>query len=241
MSLPESFQFSKTFEVGSFQVNPEGEIRLSALADLFQEIAWAHADSAEFGRNLSEINLMWALARLEINLSKFPEWGESIRLFTGAKGANKLFAFRDFMIWDQNELVLGRGMSSWLLLDSTTKRIQKPESVLPSALFDPTVKPDREPQKLVASGMLMTSEEIKVRYSDLDLNYHVNNTSYIRWVENFLADRAIFPGELSINYLAECHKDDLVVLKLFQNQASGFVEGTVGGKQVFAAHYLERS
>src|SRR5690606_34509932 len=159
--MPESFQFSKTFEVGSFQVKPDGNISLTSLADLFQEIAWAHADSADFGRNLSEMNLMWALARLEINLLEFPKWGQTIRLFTGSKGADKLFAFRDFMIWDEDQRVLARGMSSWLLLNSATKRIQKPEAILPPALFDPTLKPDRQPPKLVAHGELTATEELK--------------------------------------------------------------------------------
>jgi len=235
--MPESFQFSKTFEVGSFQVKPDGNISLTSLADLFQEIAWAHADSADFGRNLSEMNLMWALARLEINLLEFPKWGQTIRLFTGSKGADKLFAFRDFMIWDEDQRVLARGMSSWLLLNSATKRIQKPEAILPPALFDPTLKPDRQPPKLVARGELTATEELKVRFSDLDLNYHVNNTSYIRWVENILADQGIYPSDLSINYLAECHKDDLVSLKVFQSQASGFIEGRVGEKLVFIVRF----
>lgn len=237
MILPESFQFAKAFEVGSFQVNPDGKISLTSLADLFQEIAWAHADSADFGRNLSEMNLMWALSRLEINISEFPRWGESICLFTGSKGADKLFAFRDFMVWDQNERVLARGMSSWLLLNSTNRRIQKPEAILPPILFDPNMKPDRQPPKLVVSGEVMATEEIKVRYSDLDLNYHVNNTSYIRWVENFLADQDIYPHDLSFNYLAECHKGDLVTLKLVQSGACGFIEGCVDGKPVFVARF----
>jgi medium-chain acyl-[acyl-carrier-protein] hydrolase len=235
--MPESFQFSKTFEVGSFQVKPDGNISLTSLADLFQEIAWAHADSADFGRNLSDMNLMWALARLELELVGFPKWGQTIRIFTGSKGADKLFAFRDFMIWDEHERVLARGMSSWLLLNSATKRIQQPQAILPRALFDPTMKPDRQPQKLMAQGELIAQEELKVRFSDLDLNYHVNNTSYIRWVENVLADQEIYPERLAINFVGECHKDNLVSLKVLQGQDSGFIEGRVGEKLVFTARF----
>ncbi len=233
MILTESFQFTKSFEVGSFQVKPEGNIRLSCLADLFQEIAWAHADSADFGRNLSEINLMWALARLEIEILEFPKWGDSIRLFTGSKGADKLFAFRDFMVADQNDRILVRGMSSWLLLDTSTKRIQKAESVLPAALYDPNMKPDHQPQKLVAKGEVVARELVRVRFSDLDLNYHVNNTSYIRWVENFLADRKIFPSEIAINYQAESFGGDQVELRLYEGSSKSFVEGRIGERLVF--------
>lgn len=235
MSLPKDFHFSKTFEVASFQVNPQGKISLTSLANLFQEIAWAHADSAKFGRNLSQMSMMWALARLEIRLLKFPTWGETIRIFTGSVGADKLFAFRNFMVWDAQEQVLVEGMSSWLLLNSQTKRICQPSAVLPSALFDPSIKPNRQPPKLVAGGDLIGSEIVKVRYADLDLNYHVNNTSYIRWVENLLADQGIYPTEISINFQAECFKGDLVDLLLFQKSSSKFVEGRVGEKLVFTA------
>ncbi|HSF55719.1 MAG TPA: acyl-ACP thioesterase domain-containing protein, partial [Algoriphagus sp.] len=154
-------------------------------------------------------------------------------LFTGGRGADKLFAFREFLIWDQNGRVLVRAMSSWLLLNSETKRIQRPEHLLPSSLFDPTVKPDWQPGKISLSGDLLGSEQIKVRLSDLDLNNHVNNTSYIRWVENLLFDHGVRPKELLINYLAECVQGDVVVLRLFKKESGYLVEGKVGEKQVF--------
>ncbi|OOG76406.1 acyl-[acyl-carrier-protein] thioesterase [Algoriphagus sp. A40] len=233
MSLPEGFQFTKTFEVGSFQVHPDGNISLSSLADFLQEIAWRHADSADFGRNLLESQLMWALSRLDIKVFDFPKWGEQITLFTAGRGADKLFAFREFMVWDQNERVLTRAMASWLLVNTETKRIQRPEHILPSELFDPTLKPDWQPKKISLSGDLLATEEIKVRLSDLDLYNHVNNTSYIRWVENLLYDNGIPPKGLLINYLAECVEGDTVMLSLFKKESGYLVEGKVGKKLVF--------
>lgn len=235
MSLPEDFQFTQKYEVGSFQVSPDGRIRLASLADLFQEIAWRHADSADFGRNLLESRQMWALSRMEIRVASFPKWGEAIELFTGGRGADKLFAFREFMVRDQQERVLARGMSSWLLLNLDTKRILRPTQVLSAAIFNPNLKPNWQPEKLEVTGELIAVEEIKVRYADLDLYDHVNNTSYIRWVENCLADLKIFPSELSINYLAECLADNVVRLSVFKESERYYVEGRVGDKQVFLA------
>ncbi len=237
MSLPENFQFTREFEVGSFQVHPDGRISLTSLADLLQEIAWRHADSADFGRNLQESQQMWALSRLEIKVKRFPRWGDKIRLFTGGRGADKLFAFREFMVHDQNEEVLVRAMSSWLLLNSETKRIQRPEQVLPPELFDPTQRPEWQPEKVNVVGELTGSEEIRVRHSDLDLYNHVNNTSYIRWVENFLADLSLFPSEILVNYLAECKEGELVKLRFWGYEGGQFVEGKVLEKTVFAAKF----
>lgn len=235
MSLPENFQFTKDFEVGSFQVHPNGKIRLTCLADLLQEIAWRHADSADFGRNLLESKQMWVLSRLEIKVEKFPKWGDRLQLFTGGRGAEKLFAFREFMVWDQDQQVVARAMSSWLLLHIETKRIQKPDLVLPAELFDPSNAPVWQPEKLAVKGGFSTQEEIQVRQSDLDLYHHVNNTSYIRWVENFLADAGFFPSQISINYLSECLSGDRVVLSLFETETEKFIEGKVKDKAVFVA------
>lgn len=235
MSLPENFQFTKDFEVGSFQVHPNGKIRLTCLADLLQEIAWRHADSADFGRNLLESKQMWVLSRLEIKVEKFPKWGDRLQLFTGGRGAEKLFAFREFMVCNQDQRVVARAMSSWLLLHTETKRIQKPELVLPVELFDPRNAPVWQPEKLAVKGGFSTQEEIQVRQSDLDLYHHVNNTSYIRWVENFLADVGFLPSQLSINYLSECLSGDRVILSLFETETEKFIEGKVGDKAVFVA------
>lgn len=235
MIIPENLQYRLNYEVGSFQVHPDGRISMTSLADLFQEIAWKHADSADFGRNLYAANQVWILSRLEIKVEKFPKWGDKIQLFTGGRGAQKLFAFREFLVWDETDQVLARGMSSWLLINSETKRILKPESVLSSALFDPKKQPDWQPAKLSISGEEISFEEVKVRLSDLDLNNHVNNTSYIRWVENLLFDKGIIPKAISINYLAECVEGETVLLKLFKAQNDYLISGSVKEKTVFTA------
>jgi len=233
MSIPEGLQFRLDSEISSYLVNPDGFCSLTAIADLLQEIAWKHADSAHFGQNLRDSNQIWILSRLEIKVNQFPKWGDTIQLFTGGRGADKLFAFREFLIRDRHEQVLVRGMSSWLLVNSESKRILKPESVLPPELFDPTKKPSWQPAKIAASGEEMASEMLRVRFSDLDLNYHVNNTSYIRWVENMLFDQGIKTNTISINYQAECRAGDMVLITLFKTVLGFVIEGRVGDKLVF--------
>ena len=235
MRLPENFQYEKFFEVGAFQVHPNGNLSLCSLADLLQEIAWRHADSQGFGRNLLEQQLMWALSRIEIKVNQFPRWGDSLRIFTGGRGQAGAFAFREFMVWNQQEEVVARAMSSWLLVHIEKKRILKPESVLPSSLFNPQAAPSWQPIKLEASGPELESKLIQVQHSDLDLYNHVNHTSYIRWVENMAAARGLFPISISVNYLAECKASDQVSLILIGAETSPFIQGKVEGKLVFEA------
>ena len=230
-----SFQFHKDFEVRSYQVDPDGKLSLTALSNLFQEIAWRHADSADFGRNLQEQGLSWILSRIDITCENLPSWGNSIKVYTAGRGVDKLFAFREFLITNPSGGVLARAMSSWILMNVATKRIFRPENALPPELFDPEEKPEWQPEKIRLRGDLVESEKLKVRYSDLDLNNHVNNTSYIRWVENVLRENGCHTLPFSINYLAECVMGDELDIHLFKHEHGFVVQGKVKGKQVFLA------
>ena len=178
---------------------------------------------------------MWVLSRLDIHIYTFPKWGDRLTFFTGGRGADKLFAFREFLVWNEHQEVVARAMSSWLLVDMNTKRILRAESVLPSALFDPTQKPQWQPSKIQIQGKLLAQEEIQVRISDLDLNHHVNNTSYVRWVENALGEMGYFPESINLNYISECKGGDMVSLEIFLGENGLWVEGKVSTKTVFLA------
>lgn len=235
MNLPENFQYEKKFEVGAFQVHPNGKLSLYSLADLLQEIAWRHADSQGFGKKLLEQQLMWALSRIEMKVSQFASWGDTLRIFTAGRGQAGAFAFREFMVWNQHDVVVARAMSSWLLVHIEKKKILKPESVLPSSLFNPQTAPSWQPTKLEASGPILESKLIQVQHSDLDLYNHVNHTSYIRWVENIAADRGLFPSSIAVNFLSECKAGDQIYLTLLGTEFSPFIQGRVEGKLVVEA------
>jgi len=235
MSLNPFFQFHKDFEVRSYQVDPDGKLNLTALSNLFQEIAWRHADSADFGRNLQEQHLSWIMARMDIKCENLPSWGDSIKVYTAGRGKDKLFAFREFLVTNTEGHTLVEGMSSWVLMNLQSKRLHKPEKVLPAELFDPAEKPDWQPEKVECGGELLKSEKLKVRFSDLDLNKHVNNTSYVRWVENILRENGCDTPRFLINYLAECVMGDELEIHLFKNGDDFIVQGMVEDKQVFLA------
>jgi len=235
MGEQNSFQYHKEFEVGSFQVHPDGKLRLNSLADFFQEVAWRHADSADFGRNLMEDNLSWVLSRFDIIGGNLPKWGAPIRVFTAGRGVDKLFAFREFLVTDLNGNPLAKAMSSWVLLNTYTKKLHRPEEVLPPALFDPLLKPVWQPDRIRIKGNLIFEEKLKVRYSDLDLNNHVNNTSYIRWVEDLLQSKQIKSSKLLVNYLAECVMDDLLDIELWEAENKFQIQAKINDRVVFLA------
>ncbi|WP_194777007.1 acyl-[acyl-carrier-protein] thioesterase [Pararhodonellum marinum] len=230
------FHHQKDFTVHSFQINPQGNLRWSALADILQEIAWLHANSEDFGKNLFEDDLMWVLSRFEIHCLKKPVWGERITVKTAGRGIHKLFALREFQVLDQAGTILVEAMSAWLLLDVKSKRPRKPEAVLPKRHFKPLLGDELVPSKVIVPEDLEFAYAIQVTPSDLDMNRHVNNASYIRWVEDFCWRKEIKIDHLLIQYLEEVKLDEEVQLYFEKRGGHWNIVGkSVNGRAVFSA------
>lgn len=233
--MDQPFQFEKDFEVLSFQIDPQGKLRWSCLADMMQEVAWRHADSRDFGQNLFDLGYMWVMSRFEIKVNSLPSWGEKITVKTAGRGIDKLFALREFEVCNESGVVLAKAMSAWLLLDMVSKRPQRPDKVLPSELFAVVKDSALTPAKVITLPGMMDGGVIQVRFSDLDMNNHVNNVSYIRWVEDFMRERNWVFQTVLVNYQAEISAGQLIQLTYHSQENHVIIEGSVEGKVVFSA------
>lgn len=233
--MNQPFQFEKNFEVLSFQIDPQGKLRWSCLADLMQEVAWRHADSRDFGQHLFEQGLMWVMSRFDINVHALPTWGEEIVVKTAGRGIDKLFALRAFEVCNASGAVIASAMSAWLLLDMHTKRPQRPDKVLPKELFASVNELHLTPAKIQLATNHQVVGTIEVRPSDLDMNNHVNNVSYIRWVEDFVREQKFNLHALRINYLAEVSAGQTIQLRCQQSGNELQIAGYLEEKAVFCS------
>ena len=229
------FQFEKNFEILSFQIDPSGKLRWASLADLLQEVAWKHADSRDFGQILFDRGFMWVLSRFEIHVRAMPSWGDTIKIETAGRGIDKLFALREFRVTDNNGKVLANAMSAWLLLDIKSKRPQRPSAVLPPELFESTPSGDSLPEKILLPEQPKTGKTFKVNHSDLDMNNHVNNVSYIRWIEDFCLEKGFGFDSIGINYLNEALLGAQIEIRYSLNGKKMLVSGRSGDRDVFTS------
>lgn len=230
------FQYEKQFEVLSYQIDPNGQLRWSSLGDLLQEIAWKHADSKDFGQNLFEQGFHWVLSRMSIQVRQFPSWGDLISVKTAGRGIDKLFALREFLVEDTAGNPLATAMSAWLLLDSGSKRPKRPNQILPAELFPPQAESNLLPEKLSLPATTHKEMGFMVRPSDLDMNNHVNNVSYIRWVEDFCTASGIQFSSLEINYLTEALLNETVDIYRSEDANNRTIlTGSIKEKTVFIA------
>ena len=235
----------RTYILEATDVNSADRLKNSRLLAIMQEIAGEHSALLGADRSaLEERKLFWAVIRHRVQITRLPQSGESIRVCTWPMPTTRTAYPRATVAYDADGNELFRGISLWILMDMTTRamvlpgksgvevagRLQGTELTLPGSLL---------PQKL------LNREDRTVRFSDLDLNGHMNNCRYMEWVDDLLPaefHRTHSPKQLLVCYLSEAREAEKMevcwevseqsVLRV-DAQRSG--EVSAGHSRVFAA------
>ncbi len=178
---------SKTY---SFKIQPQSvdfqfRATLGAVVDILMTTAGYNADDNGFGiRNLNKINSSWVLLRFAVEMIHFPEQYETIHVETWIEGVGRASTTRNFRITnDQNEII-GHARSVWAMLDIKTRRAKDLLSLDGIHQFATGIKGAIEQPIKIQSVDGETIDCFKVKYSDIDINQHVNSVRYIDWVSD---------------------------------------------------------
>lgn len=189
-----------TFTVKTYECQADGNIKIPLLMQYLQEIAALHAEQLclGFGR-MNEINSYWVLSNLRIEIDRFPKWNDKITVKTWPSGYTRLIARREFVGKDQYGRELLRASSEWMVLNRQKNR---PKNLFRLDMSLPKSGPKAisgELNRLEPRGSYSDIEQVRVPYSSIDINGHVNNTEYVRWGIDAL--RRIFEFKGSIHFL----------------------------------------
>lgn len=233
--------YEKDHVLGFAHVDNRAIHRPSALFEIMQDAATEHADQLHLSRE--ELGALWVLSRLRVTMSRPLRVHERVHVRTwcaGFKGPNWLRVFE----LSVEGALLGEAMSSWITLDHVDHRILRPHA-LPlqfdaADMCHPTAL--AMPGKLNCGG-LAPHHVHTVRYSDLDVNGHMNNVKIVDVICDGLdLDRrdGWFVDTLQVNYTAECMPGEEIALSAgaLDDQTVG-VCGMAAGKIKFeaAAHF----
>ena len=201
------------YSIAFAEVDTKNEVFLPHLWNLMQETAWHHADHLRLGySDLADHQYFWVLSRLSIQMEGYPRWGDQIKIKTWLTGIGRLFALRHFSIANSKGDILGAAKSAWLVLDLKSRRPQKIEPVFKHILHMFNDLPSaEEPEKFPGPAQSKMEKSFTVRYSDIDMHHHVNNTKYVEWILDsypFEMHQDCHAHIFQINFLAESSPGD---------------------------------
>lgn len=196
------------YPIDAYLSDFRGKATLPMLGGFMLQAATRHAEERGFGYSfMTGRKRVWVLTRMNIVIEEYPRNDIQIKLHTWVTDVNKIFTERCFGFEDQDGKSLGYARSLWAAIDIETRR---PTNVLElNDLVD--YKSDKpcpiEPAVKIPS--LKDAEHdssFVVKYSDIDINKHLNS---IKYIEHFVDT---FPLEMygekeicgfEINYLTE--------------------------------------
>lgn len=234
--------YQKSYYIGSNDVDQFLDLKLSSLFKYMQDIATEHAEKLDIGKaNTLDKGLYWVITRIELDILKMPKYLETITLKT-YPGEDMKFIFpRYFRLEDEKGNVLVRGSSTWMVLNKNNHRPSlnpfNGKSLPPEHLEDELPLPRK-----CLSDTYTLIEERKVRYSDIDLNGHLNNTKYIDYIIDIHDSSFYKENQIShflINYEKELMDND--VLSLSSNyQKDEYIRGEVNNALAFEVNIQYR-
>lgn len=217
--------------ISSRDVDANGFCRPSALLGHLQEAATLAAEHGGFGRQrlLEECHGFWMLARMWYRLDRPLRWDESITVHTWHRGGRGALMYRDYDIYVGDEPA-GEGVSGWVLADLESRKLLRLSHI--RALDDTgggALCKSKTLGKVVLPGELTLSERRRMRYSDADINGHVNNTRYADFACDTLEleklPRGQFLSSMQLHYAAECRMGEELALLTGERDGVHFVRG----------------
>lgn len=228
--------------ISSRDVDGNGVCRPSALLGHLQEAATLAAEHGGFGRQvlMEECGGFWMLARMWYQLRRPLRWEEQITVHTWHRGGKGALMYRDYDIYAGQELV-GEGVSGWVLVERESRKLLRLSHV--DALANTgggTLCKSKTLQRVALPKELELAEQRRMRYSDTDINGHVNNTRYADFacdaleLEKLPHDR--FLSSMQLDYAAECQAGENIRMLTGVQDGAYYVRGEdAQGAERFAA------
>lgn len=205
----------ETYKIRSNETVANQTLSLPALAGMLQEAAWEH--SIRLGASVYELlkrGLSWALFRLTFQMNVYPKLHDHITIRTWPSGYDRRYLFRDFRIESANGELLGQIKSVWVVFDIKMRRAAEPPDFIRQIGIQQEIQPvASNASKIPTADHYDNVKIFNAGWHDIDLNQHVNNISYIRWIIETLPVAALsgkMVETLDVVFLAESGLGDSI-------------------------------
>jgi acyl-ACP thioesterase len=204
-----------TFTVQPLQLDFQGKLSVIHLCEVILDCAARDASASGFGlQDVLTSNLAWVLTRLYISIEEYGKLFDVLSIETWVDSVNTSYSIRKFNVYNGENKIIASASTSWMQINITTRR--------PHALDEKTYAAIIQKDKQCLTGSPIKIEPFdhagkpytfSVKYSDLDIQDHVNSGKYIEWLmDEFPREKYLKQTihEMQINYLSECIYGDII-------------------------------
>ena len=237
-----SMFFEYEIRLNGLDVDGRNQYKASALLNHLQNAATLAAEDGGFSREtlVERYGAFWMLARSWYRLARPLRYEDRLTVRTWHRGGKGAIMYRDYDILANGQPV-GESVSAWVLASLDSHKLMRLGAIAElSGTGGGELCKTMTLAKLRQPGDLDEAERRPMRYSDCDLNGHVNNTRYADFacdavgMESLAEDRYL--AEMQIGYLAECRPGETLTLQTSGLGDSRFVRGVDdAGKSRFEA------
>jgi medium-chain acyl-[acyl-carrier-protein] hydrolase len=181
----EKYTLSETFPISIAETDCTHRVKPVVIFNYMQDVAEKSIDKIGHDMSCSELlkkGLGWFLIRYRIEFDFQPCDVNEIEILTESRGCQKMTAYRDFEVFEKtsgNRIL--RATSSWLIVDLVKKSVVNIKNEFQNFFDFQKREDDLSLRKLRTIDRVDFEKVFSVRYDDLDINKHVNNTVYITW------------------------------------------------------------
>lgn len=162
------------------EVLPNGKLKPSAMLKMMQDAATLDASTLGCDyASMREDNLIFVISKVLVEYIREPQLDEEISVRTWNGAIQGVSFCRDFVLSVDSEII-GKATSRWVLVTYNDRRIARPSVLKNSVLTNTEEVIGISPNRRIS---LPDTDSVAKRLyrpmlTDLDTNYHVNNTRY---------------------------------------------------------------
>ena len=243
----DNLTYEKRILIRSEQVDMTRKLRISELFRLMEEASIAHTEELGCTREFTlDRGLLWIITRQQAEIRELPAYDEEIIVRSWQGDMMHVFFPRFYEICRGDE-VLVRGQALWMLIDEESRDMVMPEEYGIEIPGRPGSDDMMIPAVTIpaSAGEPFASEELVTRYSQVDINGHMNNTRYFDIIDDALfkepdaaGDRKV-PRRILANYLSELRLGDRFTLNGYRQQSESGSESSLSESQCSESLFFE--
>lgn len=181
-------KMERDFFIYTKDVDMNDIIKPHAVLEMFQDMAALHAIDLGCGYEVCKKNNMaWILLYNKVEIVKPPKYFTNVNVKTWPKPARRIEYNREYLMVDENNEPLIKGISNWAVINYETRSIVRKGFEFDGEYEEFTNYFEPAKRKLELDDSSITNYfEYTTVADDLDHNGHVNNTRYLKMIYDFL-------------------------------------------------------